>query len=355
MQPLSAIDAISPAWDHTRKMLLEPMRWTTLFKIGLVAAFAGIGGGSSFNGSSGNTGGLPHTPIHIPSLAFALPIILFAGVFLFILWLAFFYLSSRLQFVLFDVVLRRDTTIGPIWSRFGAATWRWMALRLLFLLGAIAISLPLLVPAILSLIHAIPKDRDTDLATLIGPFFAVFGILALLAILVGIGELLLHDFGLPSMALESTSLSETVLRVFRFLRAEPLQLCLYLVMKFIVALVAGIAIGIAFGIGALVLLIPFGGVGGIMYAMLHHGDLPLRITMWFFIALLAIGYAAVMMVAIFMSAGVFGTFFQAYALYFLGGYYPLLGDALQPTPVAPPGYYYPPMPAQPTPPGSTSW
>jgi hypothetical protein len=61
MQPLSAIDAISPAWDHTRKLLLNPMRWQTLLKVGLVAAFAGTG---SFNFNSSNfnrSTGVQHT------------------------------------------------------------------------------------------------------------------------------------------------------------------------------------------------------------------------------------------------------------------------------------------------------
>jgi len=288
-------------------------------------------------------------------MAALIPIILFFSVVALVLWFAFFYLSSRLQFVLFDLVLRRDTTIGPIWSRFGAATWRWMGLRFLFLLASLVLTLPLLVPAIVALIHAFPKDGEPDFATLVGPFFAFIGILALFALVVGIGQVLLHDFGLPSMALESTSLQETVLRVIRFIRAEPLQIFLYIIMKVVIAVVAAIAVGIGFVLGALILLIPFGAIGGIMWAALHHGDMPVRIAMWFLIALLAIAYAAVLLVAIFMSTGVLGTFSQAYALYFLGGYYPMLGDALQPTPLPAPGFFYAPMPAQPAPPGPASF
>jgi hypothetical protein len=215
--------------------------------------------------------------------------------------------------------------------------------------------LPILIPAIIAGIHAFPKDGAApDLASLIGPFFAFFGAIVLVAIVIGIGHLLLHDFGLPSMALEGTSLQETVTRVVRLIRAEPLQVLIFVVMKIIIQVVAGIAIGIALVICGLILLIPFGGIGGVMWAALHHGDVATRLSMWFLIALLALAYIAIMFVAVFMCGGVTGTFFQAYALYFLGGYYPLLGDILQPAVVPPPGFYYPPLPTQPPPPEPTA-
>ena len=350
MQPLSAIDAISPAWAHTRKLLLEPVRWTTLLKIGLVSAFAGVGSGSFSSSNFNHPGTIPHSTMHLPAIALVASVFLILGFVFLVIWFAFFYLSSRLQFVLFDLVLRRDTTIGPIWSRFGPATWRWMGLRFLFSLAAVVLALPILIPAVIAAIHSIPKTGGApDLASLIGPIFAFIGTIVLVAIVVGIGHLLLHDFGLPSMALEGTSLQETVVRVFRLIRAEPVQILIFVVMKVILGIVAGIVIGIALVIGGLILLIPFGGIGGLMWAALHHGDLGARIAMWCLIALLALAYLAIMFVAVFMCGGVTGTFFQAYALYFLGGYYPLLGEILQPTPVPPTGFYYPPFPVQPPP------
>jgi hypothetical protein len=358
MQPLSAIDAISPAWDHTRKLLLEPMRWKTLLKIGLVAAFAGVGSGS-FNSSNFNhPGAIPHSPWHFPAIALVASVLLFAGIVVLVIWLAFFYLSSRLQFVLLDVVLRRDTTIGPAWNRFGPATWRWMGLRFLYALAALVLLLPILIPAGIAAIHNFPKDGATppDFASLMGTFFAFIGAMVLVAMVVAIGHLLLHDFGLPSMALEGTSLQETVMRVIRLIRAEPLQILIFIVMKVIIRLVAGIAIGIAFAIGALILLIPFGGLGGILWAALHKGGGAFLVAMWFLIALLTFAYLAIMLIAAFMCVGITGTFFQAYALYFLGGHYPLLGEILQPAPVpTPPGFFYPPFPAQSPPPEPTSF
>lgn len=350
MQLLSAIDAISPAWDHTRKLLLNPVRWRTLLKVGLVAAFAGTG---SFNFNSSNfnrPGGVSHAPLHLPAIAALASLFFVIGIVVLVVWFAFFYLSSRLQFVLFDLVLRRQTTIGPIWNRFGPATWRWMGLRFLFSLAAMILFLPILIPAVLGLIHSFPKGgAPPDIGTFFGVFAAFFGAILLIAIVIGIGHLLLHDFGLPSMALEGTPLAETVTRVFRLMRAEPLQIFLFVVMRVVLQIAVAIGSFIAFFVGAVFLLVPFGALGGILYAGLHNAGSGARVGMWLMIALLTLAYAAVILVAAFMLASIIGTFFQAYALYFLGGRYPLLGEILQPTPEPPPMFYYQPVPPPLTP------
>jgi hypothetical protein len=353
MQPLSAIDAISPAWDHTRKLLFSPLRWQTLLKIGLVAAFAGAGG-SGFNynnfngfnpGSSHGSGTTPHWPaMHLPAIAAMASIVAIVCVVVLIIWFAFFYLASRLQFVLFDVVLRRDTTIGPIWSRYGAATWRWMGLKLLLSLASLILILPVLIPVILSFIHAFKNaNGQPNFGLLLAGFFASFAILLLVALVTGICSLLLYCFGLPSMALEGTPLHVTVTRVIRLVRAEPLQVFLFILMRIVLAIVAAICVAIPFVIGALILAIPIGGIGGVLWMTMHSGPASVKAVMWFGIVLLAVVYLVIFFAVSFMCSGVTGTFFQAYALYFLGGRYPLLGEILQPLPPQPPlPYFYPP-------------
>ncbi len=42
MQPLSATDAIAPAWQHTRRLLLGPRNPRLFFKIAAVAFFAEV-------------------------------------------------------------------------------------------------------------------------------------------------------------------------------------------------------------------------------------------------------------------------------------------------------------------------
>jgi hypothetical protein len=155
MNPLSAIDAISPALAHTRRLLWHPRNWRLMLKIGAVAVFAQMGG-ANFNGNSvpNNLGsGSPHTGDfpHAAAMAAIVSIIIVAAVIGLMIGLAFFYIGSRLQFTLFEIVLRSDTTVAPIWRRYGAATWRWIGLKILFFLACFAVCAPFLIPIIIAL------------------------------------------------------------------------------------------------------------------------------------------------------------------------------------------------------------
>jgi hypothetical protein len=274
------------------------------------------------------------------------------GVVVLIVGFAFFYLASRLQFVFFEIVLRRDTTVGPIWRRYGPATWRWIGLQILFLLIAAICVAPVLIPAVIALVHGIKAagpDATPNIAALFGSILGFIGAIFLIVIVFGIGVLLLHDFGLPSMALEGTPLNETVSRIFRLIRAEPLDLLLYVVMKVLLRVGAGIGIFLVVFFGFLILAIPFGIVGGILWATLRHAAPAI---MWIGLVPVALLFAVIALAAIFMVSGILGTFFQAYNLYFLGGRYPLLGEILQPTP--PPAYYPPLEPIPPPAPEGAS-
>jgi hypothetical protein len=112
-------------------------------------------------------------------------------------------------------------------------------------------------------------------------------------------------------------------------------------MRIVLAIVAAICTAIPLMICAIILAIPIGAVGGILWATMHSSPTGTQVMMWLAIAILAVIYLAVILAASFMCNGVTGTFFQAYALYFLGGRYPLLGEILQPTPIPPPLPYFP--------------
>src|SRR5580698_10194898 len=99
MRPLSAVDAITPAWNHTRHLLIAPRHWRLLFKICAVAFFANMGGGS-FSSSYPGRGHLPGLSPAIAASIFALAVVI--GSIALLIALAFFYLGSRLQFVLFE-------------------------------------------------------------------------------------------------------------------------------------------------------------------------------------------------------------------------------------------------------------
>ena len=67
MLPISAIDAVGPAFRHTKEQLLQPFRmaqWAKLAFVGFLAGELSSGGcnGSSFQSPS-RTGGEPHFPL----------------------------------------------------------------------------------------------------------------------------------------------------------------------------------------------------------------------------------------------------------------------------------------------------
>lgn len=363
MHPLSAIDAIGPAWNHTRRLLWDKRDWRLLLKIGAVAVFAQLGG-ANFNGNSiphnfGSTS--PHTHIfpHAAALAAMVAVIVVVGIIALLFSLALFYLGSRLQFVLFEIVLRSDTTVAPIWRRYGAATWRWIGLKILFFIACFAVCAPFLIPIIISFVHNISASAQNGAIQNPAAFFgAIFGFIAaiiFIAIFVAVLYSLLHDFGLPSMALESTSMGVTVHRVWNMFRAEPAQVLLYLVMRFVLGFAGSLCANIILFIGIMIACIPFGILGVLDYFVLHNAGTGGHIAMVLVWVLLGLLFLTLIIIAGIILTGYVLTFIQAYALYFLGGRYPLLGQYLAPywpathMPVPPPPAYEPP-PTPPTPP-----
>src|SRR5579864_2158401 len=160
MQPLSATDAIAPAWQHTHRLLLGPRKPRLFFKVAAVAFFAEL---ANFSFSFSSPGHSSHGGVHAPAFTAALvAIILTCVVVGLIVGAVLFYLSSRLQFTIFHIVLRSETQVAPIWRRYAAATWRWMGLKLLFFLAALACVTPIFIPAVLYFIHAISLQSHGD-------------------------------------------------------------------------------------------------------------------------------------------------------------------------------------------------
>lgn len=333
MRRLNAIDAIGPAWDHTQALMYAPRRWKLMVKLGAVAFFAQMGGcNSSFNGPNRALG-----RIHHPLMAMSLLVVI--GVVALAIFLVTFYVSSRLQFVLFEIVLRRDTWVAPIWRRYGAATWRWIGLKLLFFVAALVCMAPLLVPIVLYFVRIAHSGKSqSDLGISFGYLFLLFGLLFLVAIAIAGVYVVLESFGLPSMALEATPLGETVRRVWGLLKAEPWQVIGYVLMRFLLNFAGAIGCEIVLVIAGLVLAVPLGGGAFILWLTLKSASLAGHLVMVAGWVVLAIIFVVLIFIGAMILLGGLMVFLQAYALYFLGGRYRLVGEYLEPEPmfVAPP-------------------
>ncbi len=123
--PISAVDTLSLAFQHTKQQLLRPFRmgqWSKLAFVGLLAGELSSGGGCNF--------GVPHIPQrnsgseHLLSLPFpSVDPKLLAGligllvVLAIVLWLFFLYINSVMRFILFDSIVAKQCQIGGRWGR----------------------------------------------------------------------------------------------------------------------------------------------------------------------------------------------------------------------------------------------
>jgi hypothetical protein len=355
MRPLSAAECISPALGRTRDVLGRPFRLGAFLKITAVAFFAEMGGGFSANvpGRSNNLHQLPPA-----FLAFIVAFAVILGLISLIIGLILFYIGSRLQLVLLELVATRYKFVGPLWRKYGSRTWRWIGLKLLCFLCILIVALPFIVTAVLYCIHhALGMGAFAG-----GNFFSglniahillFFAAVLIVVLVFGAIYMLVHDLALPFLALEDLSISDSLGRLRILLAVEPGQVILYIVLRLVLGLVFGIVAEISVFLVLLVSLIPPGIIGVILWLALRHAGAAGTVLLIACAIVAGLAYLCWAVCVVLAFMGSLLTFFQAYALYFLGGRYPLLGDLLDRS-TPPPAYAYPaafppPPPYQPPP------
>ena len=337
MSPLSASDCITPAIERSKSLLFRPFQWRHFLKLTAVAFFAEVGAGSSSFVSNWQPGKIPGvTPaIHALILAVLFGLLLLTLV----VGLVLLYVGSRLQLVLLEVVATHQTTIAPIWRRYSHLTWRWIGLKLLFFLLCGLLLLAALAPVVISMFKHMPSAGQPPSAALFSHIVLFIGAIFLCVLVVGSAYLLLRDLALPFLALEDLPISGTLSRLGAIVGAAPGEVALYVLLRFLLGLVAAIGAEILTFLILLVSLIPFAIIGGVLWLALRHaGSAGIA-------ALIACAIVGGLVLLAWMACvciGLVGTVFvftQSYALYFLGGRYPLLGNILEP-----PQFAYPTPP-----------
>jgi hypothetical protein len=345
MHPFSASEAITPAFQRTKTVLFQPFQIGRSWKLSATAYLALMG--SLFLPTPLATL-LPHPHGTRPGpvlLQLFLPVFALLGSALMFL---FFYIGVRLQFARFDIVLRGEKKIAPLWRRYAPFTGRWLGLKLsLSAVFFVLLGVPLgvVLPRILAKLQFTPGQRPAP--ALLLDLFLVEALFCFAFFFLMFCSSLLDDFILPSIALEGVPLGEAFRRFTRLLRSEPGQLLFYAVFKALLALGCGIAMEVGILVTEFFLAIPLFLVGFLGWLLLHHLGPAGHILMATGVILLGLAFASIL---IYVSIGFIGAvmlFLQAYALYFLAGRYPMLGDLLDPPT---PGLAYPtPPPPAPAP------
>ena len=267
------------------------------------------------------------------------------GVFaLIVLAFVFMYVSSVFRFILFDSVLRRECSIGEGWRKWRRAGGRFFLWQIVFQTSA---SLFLAVLIGLPLAFALAAGWATNLREHVGRVVVgaiLFGGLFLAFVLVAAAvQVLARDFLVPIMALEDLDFADGWHRLLEMIRRETGRYIGYLLLKFVLSLLAGILFSIVALIPALLVVVPAAAVVVAGYA----AGLGWNVTT---ISLAIIFGTMLMLLLAYLVAFVCvpaTVFFPAYALHFLAARYPMLNALLNPAPAA--AQQLPPFPETPPP------
>jgi hypothetical protein len=343
--PLSAVDAISPAFEHARQQLTRPFRanqWAKLGLVGLLAGEMSSGGGGCNPGSFQ----MPH-PNHsqrflelpFPSAMFTASLIAVLVVAAFFLFILFLYVNSVMRFVLFDSVVAKECRIWQSWSRRQGPGRRFFIWQILLALASImGFTILAGIPAGFAFLVGWLRNPKEHMIPLILGGMALFFVLLLFVVVLMLVHVMTKDFVVPQMALEEIGAIEAWRRLWPRIKGEIGGYSAYIGMKIVMAIGAAIILGIVSAIVMLLFLIPIGGLGAV--AVIGGMAAGLTWNLYTITIAVVVGSIAVfsLLYVISLVSVPAVVFFPAYSIHFFASRYPALDALLHPVlpPVVPP-------------------
>jgi hypothetical protein len=339
--PISAIDTINLAFEHTKQQIFKPFRlgqWTRLAIVGLLAGELSSGGcnGSSFNPARHHGG---HSPFpNFPGIDWALLGGLLATLIVtgLVLGLIFTYISSVMRFVLFDSILAKECHIREFWGRRQGPGWRYFLWKLVYYFcTAVGFAILVGIPVAFAFSMGwLPHAKDHIFPLVLGGILLFFALL-FYVFLVSLVFVLTKDFVIPQMALEGISAFEGWRRLWPMMKTEMGAYAGYIGMKIALAIAAGIAVGIATIILGLIVAIPT--VGLSLLAIVTGKSAGLTWNAYTITVAVVVGsilLAGFLYLVSLISVPII-VFFPAYSIYFFAGRYHPLSTVLYPVPPSP--------------------
>ncbi len=361
--PISAVDAITPAFQHARQQLLQPFRagqWAKLGLVGLLAGEMSSGGGGCNPGSFQ----MPTPPNHSQrfleiGLAGANPmlyasliaVLVVAGLVLMVLFL---YANSVMRFVLFDSVVTKECRIRESWSRRqgpGRRFFFWQIL--LFASWMVGLTILIGIPAGFAFLVGWLKEPKEHLIPLILGGMALFFVVMFFVVVQLVVHVMTKDFVVPQMALEEIGAIEGWRRLWPQIKAEKGGYAAYIGMKIVMAIGAAVVLGVVSAIVMLLFLIPVGGLGAV--AVIAGMAAGLTWNLYTITLAVVAGCLAIFLILYILSLVSVPAvvFFPAYSVHFFASRYPALNALLHPAPpppmISPPPQEPPPLPPAPEP------
>ena len=359
--PLSAVDCIQPAIQHTKEQLFTRFRWGQWTRLALVGILAGEMhasgcniGNFNFNLPTTQKSGddflaipsFPHIdPARIAQFAGLIALVLFA---MLILFFVFLYLNSIFRFILFDSVLQRECSIGKGWQRWSHAGRRFFLWQLVFQIVVILFLAVLVgIPVLLAISAGWMKNPEQHVGGMLGGVLLLFLVLGVCALAAFIVQVLARDFLVPIMALEDLDFADGWSRLFSLMRGEVGKYAIYILLKLVLTIAAAILFGIIAIIPTLIVAIP----SVVIFLAAKAAGLGWTVATVSLAVIFGTIAFLVLVYLIALTSVPATVFFPAYAMYFFASRYPNLNALLNPAPPEPvlPPVVEAPLPESPPP------
>jgi hypothetical protein len=325
VQKRSAVDAVGPALQRTRDLLLSPFDWRKWAKLALVSML--MGGAVGHGGFNFPSGGGPEEPDLGPArdwiaqhqgavigaaLAFVLVVLALS--------LLFAYIASVMRFIFLDAVVHDRAEIRRGWHEQKGRGLSFFLFQLavgLIMLGVIglAVGLPLL------LAYNAGVSDSWDARAAVGLVLAIMAVIFLtltIALAVGVLMALTRDLVLPVMYVRNLRIMGAWSVVWPLVKADLGGVVVYLLLKVALGIVAGIA-GLIVGIvGFVAVTVPLALLAMVVY--LTAEALQLAWSWYWLLVIIPAGTVALVGIAYLINLLLLPipVFFQAYALKYLG-------------------------------------
>lgn len=340
--PITAVDSITLAIEHTNQQLFKPFRigqWTKLAFVGLLAGELGSRGCNranfNFPGHPGGwhpqfPGSLGIDPALLAALmATAIIAVLAIGVIL-------MYVGSVMRFILFDSIVARECQIRWGWSRRLGPGWRYFVWKLFYILFTMAGVVALVgIPLAVAFARGWLREPKEHLLILLSGGIVLFFVLLIIFLGTAVVFVLTKDFVIPQMALENVDATEGWRRLWPMMKAEKGAYAAYIGMKIVLTLIVAILMGVATLILGLIIAIPSIGLG--ILAVLTGKTAGLTWNAHTIALVIATG-CVLLAIFLYLVSLIYVpaiVFFPAYSLHFFAGRYPRLYAVLYPATTAP--------------------
>lgn len=258
---ISVTEALEPALERVKQMLFKPFNLAKWFTIGFCAWLAGLGesGGGfhgGFNDNSHHFNGHSGQPAEqfrhfyyqasdyvLLNLAWLVPVVAMALIFVIALWLLLLWLNCRGKFMFLHCIALDKAEVEVPWKKFARPANSLLRFRIALGIAAFVVTLPMLILIAACVIRMVLRG-EPDFAGVMSAIGLTLGFLVL-ALAFGLIRRFLMDFVVPIMFLRGGSCLAAWGEFFALFTTHFWNFVLYLLFRIVLNLAISILILLA--------------------------------------------------------------------------------------------------------------